>query len=95
MNKETDVFERLRQFFTNNPQYFGIVLVIFGVFMLLAAIKNWEWVFKGHSFNTKKLEGISNMWGRGVARIVAGVGGISCIIFGIVWFMIYVFYYKH
>ncbi|MDR1390717.1 MAG: hypothetical protein LBJ31_12175 [Treponema sp.] len=95
MNRKLNIFERLRQFFINNPHYFVIVLVIFGVFMILAAVKNWEWVFKGNSFNTKKLEGISNMWGRGVARLVAGIGGIGCTIFGIVWFTIYEFYYKH
>ncbi|MDR3272671.1 MAG: immunity 17 family protein, partial [Flavobacteriaceae bacterium] len=38
-----------------------MLFVVFGILMLLAAIGNWEWVFSGNSYNTQKLEGISNM----------------------------------
>jgi hypothetical protein len=86
------MLEKLKEYFIKNPQFLGILFVICGVVLLLAAIKNWEWVFSGASYNTKKLEGISNMWGRGIARAAAGIGGAAVIIAGIVWFVIYTFY---
>jgi small neutral amino acid transporter SnatA (MarC family) len=89
-----DILEKITAFIEVNPQYMGIFYVAVGVFMLLAAIKNWEWVFGGHSFNLKKIQGISKMFGRSVARIVAGIFGLFCIFFGIWWFVVHAFYYQ-
>ena len=88
------MLEKLKDFFSQYPQLFGIVFVLFGVLLLVAAIKNWEWILGGPSWNLQKLEGISNFFGRTVARIVAGVFGVTAIIAGIVWFMVYQFLYK-
>jgi hypothetical protein len=88
MNSKNDIFDSIRQFFTENPKYFGLFIVAVGVLFLLAAIKNWNWFFEGRSLNLNKIEGISNFFGRRFARIVAGTGGISCIVAGIVWFLL-------
>jgi hypothetical protein len=84
MNKEPDIFERVGNLFKENPKYFGGFVVIFGCFMVLASVFNWNWIFRGHSYNLEKIEGISNMFGRGFARIWFGLGGIGCIIIGII-----------
>ena len=88
------MIEKIKEFFSKYPQLFGIVFCFSGILMLLGAIKNWEWLLGGTSWNLQKIEGISNFFGRTAARIVAGVFGIIVIIAGIVWFLIYAFYYK-
>ena len=88
------MLETIKDFFSKHPQYFGIIFCLFGVLLLVAGIKNWEWILGGRSWNLKKLEGISNFFGRGAARIVAGIFGVVGISAGIVWFCIYAFYYK-
>ena len=87
------MLEAIKEFFAKNPHYFGIIFCAAGVLMLMASVKNWDWFFRGPSWNLEKIEGINNFWGRTVARIVAGIGGIVVIIAGIVWFLIYAFYY--
>jgi flagellar biosynthesis protein FlhB len=87
MPKE-DVFDRIGEFFTKTPKYFGVFIIVVGIFMLAASIFNWNWVFSGHSFNLKKIEGITNMFGRGFARILFGLGGLLCIVLGIIWILV-------
>ncbi|GHV86631.1 hypothetical protein AGMMS50230_22390 [Spirochaetia bacterium] len=60
-----------------------------GIFGLTASIINWDLVFKGRTYNTQKIVGTANMWGRGYARFKFGISGIVCIIFGIIWFIIF------
>ena len=86
------MLENVKNIFAKNPRLFGIIFILFGVLLLLAAIKNWEWILGGPSWNLQKLEGISNFFGRTFARIVAGIFGVSAIIAGIVWFVVYSFY---
>ncbi|MDR2966687.1 MAG: immunity 17 family protein [Methanobacteriaceae archaeon] len=86
------MIEEITNFFTEQPQYFGIIFVCFGIFMLFAGIKNWEWLFEGPSYNLNKIEGIDNFFGRSVARIVAIIGGVMVIIAGITWYYIYTYY---
>ena len=93
-SKKINMFERIKDFFSKHPQLFGIIFCLSGILMLVAAIKNWEWLLGGSSWNLQKIEGISNFFGRTIARIVAGVFGGIVIIAGIVWFIIYAFYYK-
>jgi len=86
------MLEEITEFFAKNPQYFGIIFFCFGILMLVSAIKNWEWLFAGSSYNLNKIEGINNFFGRGIARIVAGIGGVMVIIASIVWYWIYTYY---
>jgi hypothetical protein len=83
--------EKVAQFFKAHPEYAGILFAGIGVLFLLAAINNWQWFFEGRSWNLGKIEGLSNFFGRGFARIAAGIGGVVLIIAGVVWFSVYAF----
>jgi len=83
-----DIFERIGNNFKENPKNFGWFVFGVGVFILASSIFNWNWIFKGHSYNLQKIEGISNMFGRGFARIYFGIGGIVCIVLGLVLILI-------
>jgi hypothetical protein len=85
MSKDDDIFQRIGEFFKKNPKLFGVFVIALGLFMLAASIFNWNWIFAGRSFNLQKLEGISNMFGRGIARIFLGIGAVAVIGAGIVW----------
>jgi hypothetical protein len=80
-------------FFKTKPQYFGFIISIFGVLMLLGAIFNANFIFGDgsgpKSFNLTKIIGIVSMFGRLPARIIVGIMGIFMIIFGIFWFLAY------
>ena len=77
--------EKIRQLVAENPPlYIGWFTLGVGIFVLMASVFNWDWIFRGHSYNSQKIEGISNIFGRGVARVYFGIGGIICIILGII-----------
>lgn len=81
---EADFFESIRERLRQNPANLGWIAIAAGALFLAAAIFNWEWFFRGHSYNTEKIEGISNMYGRGCAQLFAGIGGVVLIVIGIV-----------
>jgi hypothetical protein len=81
---DKDIAHKVEQFFRENPKFLGIFVILVGIFILMASIFNWNWIFSGHSWNLKKIEGISNFFGRGIARLFFGIGGIGIIILGII-----------
>ena len=83
-----DVFDKIGKLFKENPKYFGVFVLAIGIFIIAASFLNWDWIFKGHSFNSKKIEGTANLWGRGFARLKFGLGGLACIILGIILIII-------
>jgi hypothetical protein len=82
-DKTGDPFAAAAAWFKAHPRGFGLFVMLFGVFMLAGAIFNWDWIFRGHSFNLQKIEGIANFFGRGFARVWWGLGAAGCIITGI------------
>jgi hypothetical protein len=88
MNREPDFFERIGELFKREPKFFAVFVILAGIFMLAAAVFNWDWIFQGHGYNTKKIEGTANMWGRGFARLKFGGGGLVCVIAGIVLLLV-------
>ena len=90
--------EKLENLFTENPHYFGLLIVVFGVVMLISAIRGAKWLFEKDvnklTYNMKKVDGRINMFGKKAARIIVGIGSVGIIIAGLVWFWIYAFYYK-
>lgn len=84
MDKTPHIFDRIGTLFKEEPKYFAAFVILVGAFMFAAAVFNWDWIFSGHSYNTKKIEGTANMYGRGFARLKLGSGGLVCIIAGIV-----------
>ena len=89
MNKEPDIFERIGRLFKKEPKYFAVFVIAVGAFMAAAAVFNWDWGFRGHSYNTEKIEGTANMWGRNFARLKFGCGGLVCVIAGIVCLLVF------
>ncbi len=85
--------EKIQQFFTENPRYFGVFFTAMGVAFLLAAIYDADWLFKkdvsGSTYSLEKIDGWINVFGRKTARVVVGIMGVTTIIAGIVWFAIY------
>ena len=74
MAKETriddKIGEKIQQLVAENPTlYLGWFALGVEIFTLAASIFNWNWIFKGNSYNLQKIEGISNMFGRNIARI--------------------------
>lgn len=83
-NSNPDIFDRVGAFFRENPERIGWLALGVGVLFVAAAIFNWNWLFASSSYNTDKIEGIANMYGRGFARLWVGIGGVGLIIIGIV-----------
>jgi hypothetical protein len=84
MNREPDIFGPIGRLFREQPKYFAVLVIAAGAFMFAATVGNWDWIFRGHSYNTEKIEGTANMWGRGFARLKLGGGGLLCVVAGIV-----------
>ena len=72
----------------NIKPYSGLIIVIIGVFLLLAAIFNWDFVFKdkANSFNSQKIAGWVNLFGRNTTRVFVGLSALLVIILGLIWF---------
>jgi hypothetical protein len=83
---------------TDSPEYFGIFFVGVGLFFLLAAIYDWNWLFgdvNKLTYNLKKYDGWINLFGRKgriAARIHLGAGGVIAILGGIFLFWLYGFF---
>ena len=85
---------KIKDFFTERPEYFGILMAVMGVIFLIAAIKDAHWLFgdvNKATYNLKKLDGWVNMFGRKTARIISGIMSVMLIIAGGAWFVIYFF----
>lgn len=91
--------ESIENFLKSNPHLFGIFFVLMGVAGLLAAIYDWDWLFKkdvsSSTYSLKKIDGWINFFGRKAARVFVGISSVTVIMAGIVWFWIYAFYYKN
>ncbi len=70
--------EKVKEFLSANPHFLGILFAIVGVAGLLAAIFDWDWLFKkdvsGVTYSLKKIDGWINMFGRNTARVFVGIG---------------------
>ena len=92
-SREPDFLEKfgdnIQALIAENPMYyFGWFTLAVGIFILAASIFNWRWIFKGQSYNLQKIEGIANIFGQGIARLYFGIGGITCIILGVILILI-------
>jgi uncharacterized membrane protein YidH (DUF202 family) len=45
MDKE--ILQQLEKFFRENPKFLGIFVILVGIFILMASILNWNWIFAG------------------------------------------------
>ena len=91
------MIEKIQVCVNAHPELFGILFLIIGVVILVSALLDANWLFgdvSGSTYDLRKIDGWVNMFGRKTARVVAGIGGITVCIAGVVWFVIYAFYLK-
>jgi len=68
--------ETVQQFLSDNPAVYGIFLFLLGLFLLLGAIFDWNWIFGNISrtnYDFGKIDGMVNFFGRKTARVISGV----------------------
>lgn len=91
------MLDNLKTFFKENPQYFGLLFIAFGIIMLISSIKGSKWLFEKDvstlTYNVNKIDGLINLFGKKTARIIVAVSSIVVILSGILWFWIYAYYY--
>ena len=72
----------------DNKAWGGLFMIGCGLLFLMAAIRDWNWVFGNVSkttYSLAKLDGIINKFGRKTGRVFAGIGGVVVILCGIGW----------
>lgn len=83
--------DEIRSYLSENPKVFGLLLTLFGVVMLVSAIRGSNWLFKndviGSTDSLDKIDGWINIFGVKAARVVAGVAGVLVILSGLFWFL--------
>ena len=81
------IYKEIESFFMNDPANFGYVFMAAGIFLLVAAIQNWEWMMKSNpnTYNLEKIDGWTNFFGSKVGRIMHGVAGVVIFLCGVVW----------
>lgn len=67
----------------SSPLVGGIVLAVCGLVWLIGALCGWRWMLEG-SRNRFGIAWVAETFGRGIARIVAGVVGLVVMVVGIV-----------
>ncbi len=88
---DDDKIEKTKNWMHNNPGIVGKMLslafLIFGILVVIGAIKNWDWIFKpDDSYQNKWTIGqVSRYLGRNTARVIGFIGGVVLIIAGAVW----------
>lgn len=78
--------QTIQNYYDQYPIILPLICIAIGVFFLLAAIFNWNWIFGDVSpstYDLKKIDGWINIFGRKTARIVASLIGIFIIFIGI------------
>lgn len=80
--------DKIGQWIKENPDFFQKIvatgLFIFGIFLMVGAVKNWDWLYApDKEYHSKWGMGqLSRYCGRKTARIVGFIGGIVITIFG-------------
>ncbi|MBK5721984.1 hypothetical protein JGH11_13985 [Dysgonomonas sp. Marseille-P4677] len=80
--------EEVHEYLASNPLVMGLLIIAFGIFLLLAAIFDWNIIFEDierSNYSLTKLDGIINLFGRKAGRIFCGIISIIIIGSGIVW----------
>ena len=78
--------ENIQQFLSDNPVIYGIFLLLLGLFLLLGAIFDWNWIFGNVSpvnYNFGKIDGLVNFFGQKTARIIFGTFSVLMMLGGV------------
>jgi uncharacterized membrane protein len=83
--------ENIQKWLHENPRYFGIVLILFGIIVFFATLFNAKWLFNNsqYTYNLKKLDGWINIFGKKAGRIIGFIISILLIIAGIMYFVLW------
>jgi uncharacterized protein YjeT (DUF2065 family) len=83
--------KRIQTYFQKNPRLFGIVLVVIGIIVLLAAIKNAKWLFETNrsTYALNKMDGWINIFGAKAGKIAAYIVSVLLILSGIIYFVLW------
>jgi hypothetical protein len=80
------IFDDIAVFFRSHPAVIGVLVAVVGLFLFLAAILNWNWIFGDVSranYSLCKIDGLVNLFGRKTARIIVGLFGLVIIFAGL------------
>lgn len=80
-NNSENIFGKLPK------EYLGLLFAAGGLLILIGAWLNWEWILEGDG-SMINIAWISNKFGRTVARIIMGTGGVFLFIVGIILFVL-------
>jgi len=72
--------------FEEYPITLPLVGIGVGIFLLLACIFDWKWIFGNvnrSNYNTEKIDGLVNIFGRKTARVMVGFLAAMVIAVGI------------
>lgn len=78
--------DTIQDYYNQYPVILPLFCIAIGVFILLACIFDWNWVFRNVSTatcNLTKIDGLVNMFGRKAARILTGISAVFIILLGI------------
>lgn len=86
ISKISDINDIVDLSFMSEGIYPGLFISIISLLMLLAAIFDVEFLFKKtHSFNSEKIAGWVDLYGRNFARFMVGVKSSLGLIGGLIW----------
>ena len=80
--------EKIQQYLSDNPAAYGTFLILLGLFLLLGAVFDWNWIFGDVSpvnYSFRKIDGIINFFGRKTARVLFGIVSVAIMLGGILW----------
>jgi hypothetical protein len=80
--------ENIQKFLSDNPVYGGVLIFTVGTVLFAACIFDWDWLFGNvnpMTYNTRKIDGLINLFGRKTARIVCGILSFMTIMGGLAW----------
>ena len=78
--------ENVQQYLSDNPVIYGIFLFLLGLFLLLGAVFDWNWIFGNVSrinYDFGKIDGLVNFFGRKAARFIFGAVCVFIMLSGV------------
>ena len=69
-------FDDIANFLKSNPAVIGAFIALIGLFLFLASVLNWNWIFgdiNPVNYSPGKIDGLVNFFGRKAARIIVGI----------------------
>jgi hypothetical protein len=83
--------EKAQKFLSDNPVYCGVMILAVGIVLFAACLFDWDWLFGNvnpGTYNTRKIDGLVNVFGRKTARIICGILSFMMIAGGLMWIWI-------